>query len=199
MRRTMTVVLTAACLAGAGGCGAGQEAGTSNQRASAPGAEGAVGSVLVRNAEFGWSDPVAGDEVHPVGADALLKVTIVNERGAGGPDRLVAVSSPIATSGRVVGDATILDGQALVSGYDEPIASITVEGAREVEIVLEDLLVPVRAGLTYPVVFTFADAGPLALEVGVENPDALPPRAGDDGLPAGPGTGTDPLLVPGDR
>ncbi|WP_226369814.1 hypothetical protein [Pseudonocardia oceani] len=32
-------------------------------------------------------------------------------------DRLVAVSSPIATSGRIVGDAAIPDGQVLVAGY----------------------------------------------------------------------------------
>lgn len=44
-------------------------------------------------------------------------------------DRLVAVSSPIATSGRIVGDAAIPDGQVLVAGCtvtaSEPPASTT--------------------------------------------------------------------------
>lgn len=40
---------------------------------------------------------------------------------------------------------------------------------------LEGLTEPVRAGLTYPVVFTFADAGELRLPVGVENPTVLRP------------------------
>lgn len=201
MRKVVTALLTAACLAGTAACGAGQVAGTAEQRTSAPGSLGEVGSLLVRNAQFVWSDPVPGDVVHPVGGDAELQVTIVNDEvGAGGPDRLVAVSSPVATSGRIVGDATIPDGQTLVSGYDGPVGSITLDGATEVQIVLEGLTTPLRAGLTYPVVFTFADAGDLVLPVGVENPPVLPPRAWDEEEdPAILGTGPDPLVVPDDE
>lgn len=203
MRRFVTAAaLGVVCLAGTAGCGAGQEAATAQQGTSSPGATGTVGSLQVRDAQFVWSGPVPGDVVHPEGGDAALQVTIVNdESGAGGPDRLVSVSSPIATSHRIVGDATIADGQALVAGYDGPIASITLDGAREVRIALEDLVVPVRAGLTYPVVFTFAEAGDLRLQVGVENPTVLPPRArdGEEPGPEVPGTAPDPGAVPGDR
>ncbi len=155
----------------------------------------------VRDAQVSWSEPVAGDEVYPVGADAELQVTIVNrDAGADDPDRLISVSSPVATSGRIVGDATIPDGQALVAGYDGPVSAITLGDAREVTIALEGLIEPLRAGLTYPVVFTFAEAGELRLQVGVENPEVLPPRAREaEEEPAIVGTGPDPFVQPGDR
>jgi hypothetical protein len=43
--------------------------------------------------------------------------------------------------------------------------------------VLTGLRDPVRAGLTYPVTFTFEQAGALAVPLPVDNPEALPPRA----------------------
>lgn len=183
------------------GCGAGQEAATSEQRSSSPGTPGEIGSIQIRDVQFPWSDPVAGDTVYPSGADAPLQATIVNgEVGVAATDRLVAVSSPIATSARIVGDAAIPDGQVLVAGYDGPVSSITLDGAREVAIALEDLTAPIRAGLTYPVVFTFADAGELQLQVGVENPAVLPPRARNaEQDPAVIGTGPEPVVVPSER
>lgn len=197
----MVVAWVAAGMIVLAGCGAGQEAATSEQRSSSPGSLGQVGSIQVRDAQFAWSDPVPGDAVYPAGADVPLQVTIVNgEVGMPSTDRLVAVSSPIATSGRIVGDADIPDGQVLVAGYDGPVSSITVDGAREVAIALEGLTAPIRAGLTYPVVFTFADAGELQLQVGVENPSVLPPRARDaEQDPAIIGTGPEPAVVPGER
>ena len=196
----------AVCVAVLAGCGAGQEAATANHVTSSPGSTGTVGSVQVRDLQFTWSDPVPGDEVYSPGEDAPLQVTIVNTRtGQGDGDRLVAVSSPVAASGRVIGDASIPDGQVLAAGYDQPVASIVTEGTREVEIVLVDLNAPIRAGMTYPVVFTFAEAGELRLQVGVENPSVLPPRA-RDGAERDPevlSTGPDPVLPPerltGDR
>lgn len=183
------------------GCGAGQEAATSDQRSSSPGSLGQIASIQVRDAQFVWSDPVPGDAVYAPGADAPLQVTIVNgEVGVAATDRLVAVSSPIATSGRIIGDAAIADGQVLVAGYDGPVSSIPVDGAREVTIALEGLTAPIRAGLTYPVVFTFADAGELQLQVGVENPSVLPPRAREaEQDPTIIGTGPEPAVVPGER
>lgn len=198
----MTLTLGAVLVAGAAGCGAGQVAGTAEQVTSSPGTVGEVGQVQVRDLQFVWSDPVVGDEVYAVGADVPLQVTIINEddAGLGGADRLVAVSSPIATSGLVVGDATLSDGQQLVAGYDGPVSSISREGAREVDIVLEGLTAPIRAGLTYPVVLTFAEAGELALQVGVENPAVLPPRAYEpEDDPAVLGTGPGPGVVPDDE
>ena len=153
----------------------------------------------VRDLQFTWSDPVPGDEVYSPGEDAPLQVTIVNTRtGRSDGDQLVAVSSPVAASGRIVGDATIPDGQVLAAGYDQPVASIVTEGTREVVIALVDLNTPIRAGITYPVVLTFAEAGELRLQVGVENPSVLPPRARDGAErdPGVPSTGPDPALPP---
>jgi copper(I)-binding protein len=169
----------------AAGCGAGQQAQTANQVTATGGVGGEVGSVLLRDAQFTYDRPVPGGAVYAPGDDAALQVTIVNETspGLGDGDRLVGVSSPIAASGRVVGDARVPDGQVLSAGYDEPVASLSPLGGDAVSIVLVDLLVPVRAGLTYPVVFTFEDAGDILLDVPVENPDVLPPRARDLDLP----------------
>jgi copper(I)-binding protein len=166
------------------GCGAGQQAQTSNQVTSTGGVGGQVGSVVVRDAQFAWNGPVPGDTALPVGADARLKLTVVNE-GKGRvddgriADRLVAVSSPIATAGRIVGDARIPDGQVLTAGYDRPLSSIELPGSSSVEIVLVGLTEPVRAGLTYPVALTFEHAGRLHLQLPVENPRVLPPRANE--------------------
>ena len=160
----------------------------------------------VRDAQITWTGPVPGDEVYTPGQDAPLQVTIVNTRtGQGGGDTLVSVSSPVATSGRIIGDATIPDGQVLAADYDQPVASIVTEGTREVDIALVGLNTPIRAGLTYPVVLTFAEAGELRLELGVENPSIPPPRARDDTEPDAevPGTDPEPVLPPekspGDR
>lgn len=199
MHRLVTLTLGAVLVAGAAGCGAGQEAATAQQVTSSPGAVGEIGSIQVRDLQFVWSEPVSGDEVYAPGADVPLQATIINgeNAGVGGADRLVAVSSPVAASGRIIGDATLSDGQQLVAGYDGPVSSITPEGAREVEILLEGLIAPIRSGLTYPVVLTFANAGELRLQVGVETPAVLPPRVDepkDD--PPVVGTGPDPAVVP---
>lgn len=181
MLRTTGALMGAVCVLALSGCGAGQETQTANQVAAAGGSAGSVGSVMVRNAQFAWSDPVAGDVVYPAGSDAALQVTFVNEKsvGLGGGDRLVDVSSPVATGGRILGDASIPDGQVLTAGYDQPVASIELPGTRAVDIALVGLTTPLRAGLTYPVVFTFENAGEVRLEVGVENAQVLPPRARD--------------------
>lgn len=177
-----TAAALTCCIAVLAGCGTGQQAATEDQRTSSPGSVAAAGSLQVRDAQIAWSSEVPGDEVYAVGEDAPLQLTIVNttDAGPGGADTLVSLSSPIASSGRIVGDATIPDGNVLTAGYDQPVASIVTEGTREVKLTLLDLTTPVRAGMTYPVVLTFADAGELRLQIGVENPSVLPPRAGDD-------------------
>ncbi|GEL22338.1 putative lipoprotein LpqE [Pseudonocardia sulfidoxydans NBRC 16205] len=165
-----------AALVGAAGCGAGQHTQTANQVTASGGAAGAVGSIVVRDAHFAWSGPVAGGSVYQPGEDVALQVTIVNER-RGGPqpaDRLVAVSSPVATSAEIDGDSRIQDGDVVTAGYDQPQASMILAGEGGVDITLIGLTTPIRAGLSYPVVFTFEHAGQLRLDVPVENPDVRP-------------------------
>lgn len=162
-------------------CGAGQEAQTANQVTASGGAAGRVGSILVRDAHLVWNGPVQGDTVYEVGADAPIQLTIINTVDDGmAADRLVAVRSPVATSGRITGDARIPDGQVLTAGYAKPAAAGTVPPEGTVDILLTGLTSPIRAGLTYPVVFTFERAGDLRLELPVENPGALPPGADDE-------------------
>lgn len=179
----VAVALLVACALALVGCGVGQVSQTANQVTASGGAAGSVGSIQVRDAQFTWSGPVPGGTVYEPGDDAELQVTIVNDAtttlpdGVAAPDRLVAVSSPVASSGRIVGDARIPDGQTLTAGYDLPVASVTIPETGTAEITLIGLTEPIRAGLTYPVVFTFANAGELRLDLPVENPQALPPRA----------------------
>lgn len=176
--RRATVRGTAMAVAAAvtlGGCGAGQVAQTANQVTTSGGALGSAGPMLVRDAQITWTDPVPEGSVYEPGEDAPLQVTIVNTGRDG--DRLVAVSSPVATSGEITGDAAVPGEQVLVAGYDDPVSSIAVPGATAIDITLVGITDPVRAGLTYPVVFTFERAGDLRVELPVEYADVLPPRA----------------------
>jgi periplasmic copper chaperone A len=157
------------------GCGAGQVASTAEQATATGGVDGRVGSIVLRDAQFRYELPVPGATVYEVGEDAPLKFTIVNEGVTA--ERLVAVSSPIATGAVIVGDARVPGGQVLTAGYTASVAETPLPGTRVVQVVLTGLRDPVRAGLTYPVTFTFEQAGALAVPLPVDNPEALPPRA----------------------
>lgn len=164
-----------ALAAALGGCGTGQVAQTAEQVSTSGGAVGQSGSILVRDAQFTYDGPVPGDAVYQPGDDAVMQVTIVNEgRDA---DTLTAVRSPVATSGQIVGEARVPGDQTLTAGYDQPIAQVTLPYANAVDISLLGITEPIRAGMTYPVVFTFERAGEVRVEVPVENPEMLPPRA----------------------
>lgn len=170
-RPALTVVLALMLLVG---CGAGQRASTADQITGTGGAYGQTGEVSVLDAQFVFDGPIAGDEVYRPGADVPLQLTIVNAGAT--DDRLLEVSSPVAASARITGDPRIPGGQALTAGYVEPVASVETRNARAIGITLVGLTEPVRAGLTYPVTFTFEDGGSLTLSLPVENPDVLPPR-----------------------
>jgi hypothetical protein len=160
-----------------GACGAGQVAQTAEQVTSTGGTGGEVGPIQVRNAKIVFDRPIPGDTVYQLGQDAPLQLTILNT--ADEPDRLVDVRSPIATSSRIVGDATIVGGQELVAGYPDPVASVTLPGETEIRVALVGLTEPVRSGITYPVEFVFERAGVLPMILPVQVPsDILPPRAG---------------------
>lgn len=158
-----------------GGCGAGQVAQTAEQVSASGGAMGQAGQMLIRDAQFTYDGPIPGDAVYQPGDDAPLQVTIVND--GRDPDRLVDVRSPVAASGRIVGDSRVPGRQTLTAGYDQPVAQVALPPAAVVDIALLGITEPVRAGLTYPVVFRFERAGEVRVEVPVENPEQLPPRA----------------------
>lgn len=142
------------------------------------GADDTAGTIAVRDARFSASTPRAGDQAYAPGEDAPLTLTIVNSGDA--TDRLVSVSSPVATGGSVDGDAQILGGFALVSGYDQVSPARTLPATVAAEVALTGLREPLRAGLTYPVTLTFERAGAITLQVPVGNPDVPAPRAVDD-------------------
>ena len=150
-------------------CGAGQIAQTAEHVTS--GAAAHVGEISVLDVEFLFKGPVEGDKVYDIGAIAPLAVTIVNHGREA--DRLVRVSSPIATRGVIAADGlTIPAGQTLTAGQTGPLSSIEVSYENDAGLIaLAGLREPIRSGLTYPVVFTFERAGEVLVEVPVETPD----------------------------
>jgi hypothetical protein len=200
-RRTRAPLVVGALIASVAlaGCGAGQITQTSRQVAAVEGANAGAGQVAVRNATIEFDAPAHGDAVYPAGADAPLHMTIVN---AGTEvDRLVAASSPVASSVQVSGVLRIPGGQALaIEGAPAPLPTPLPAGgapgatpapspattlpapaappAEEAEsgvgnIVLTGLREDVQAGRSYPVVLTFERAGDVRFDVPVANPDTL--------------------------
>jgi copper(I)-binding protein len=156
-------------------CGAGQQAATSQQTTATGGVNGQIGNMALRDAQFVWRPPVQGEEVYSVGQDAPLQLTIVNTGDT--PDRLVALDSPVATGARVAGTTEFAGGAALVTGYRDVAPATTLPRTVEADLALTGLTEPLSAGLTYPVTFTFERAGSLTVQVPIENPETLPPRA----------------------
>lgn len=158
-------------------CGTGQVAQTAEQVSPRAGAQ--FGEISVLDVAFLFRPPVAGDQVYGVGDVAPLSVTIANTGATA--DRLVRVSSPIATGSIVPENARIPGGQSLTAGQEGPSASIEAPDETEAGLIaLTGLREPIRSGLTYPVIFTFERAGEVLVHVPVEIPD-VPRRALMDG------------------
>lgn len=200
-RRTRAPLVVGALIASVAlaGCGAGQITQTSRQVAAVEGANAGAGQIAVRNATIEFDAPAHGDAVYPAGADAPLHMTIVN---AGTEvDRLVAASSPVASSVQVSGVLRIPGGQTLaIEGAPAPLPTPLPAGAtpapppagtpattlptpaappaEEAEagvgnIVLTGLREDIQAGRSYPLVLTFERAGDVRFDVPVANPDTL--------------------------
>ena len=102
-------VLGAVALAG---CSAGQITQTNTQVPAVVGANGGVGTVVVRDAHIEFGEQIQGANVYPRGGAAPLKMSIVNTGGQ--PDRLVSASSPAASSVTISGDADVPPGRVLL-------------------------------------------------------------------------------------
>lgn len=158
------------------GCGAGAIAQTSTQASAVNGASGQVGNVFVRNATIDFpanAAPNAGAAYQPGGA-APLSLTLVNSGAA--PDKLLAVTSPVAGTGQITGDATLPGGSTVSVGNNVGTDSQALAG-RTIAIKLNGLVGPVRSGLTYPVVLRFQNAGVLTVDVPVGEPSSAPAPA----------------------
>jgi hypothetical protein len=99
------------------------------------------------------------------GQDVSLRLAIINEGVT--PDRLVAVSSPAATSARVNPKIQLSPSRVTTAGYREP---DIYPDTNRIEIVLVKIREPIRTGLTYPVSFVFQNSGQLHLDIGVGSP-----------------------------
>jgi hypothetical protein len=158
------------------GCGAGAISQTASQASAVNGATGQVGNLLVRNATIDFppnAAPTAGAVYQPGGA-ATLSLTLVNNGAAA--DKLVAVTSPVAGAGQVTGDATIPAGSTVSVGNNVGTDSQALAG-RTIAIKLSGLVGPIRAGLTYPVVLRFQNAGVLSVDLPVGEPTTAPVAA----------------------
>lgn len=161
-----TVLLPLLALLALTGCGAGFVTQTASQASAVNGYAGQVGKLVVRDASIAAPDTLAGAAYQPGGA-APLNLTLVNT--GTGADKLVAVSSPVAGSGQITGDATIPGGTAVTVGNNAGADSQALAG-RNIAIKLVGLVGPVRAGLTYPVTFRFEKAGTLTAQLPVGYP-----------------------------
>jgi len=184
LTRRRTTVLVAALLTLSGllallaGCGRARGNEVSFQPSGS--SEGRVGDIVLTDALFEFRGPIEAPAVYRPGESVSVQATIINEGAAA--DRLVAVSSPVAGGGVIDGDAALPSRHTLTAGYSRPVATISLPDTTSVDLRLTDLKMPIRAGLTYPVVFTFARAGELRLQLRVDNPDTpredcpLPPN-----------------------
>jgi copper(I)-binding protein len=148
------------------GCGAGAVTQTAAQASAVNGTGGQVGNVLVRDATIASAANLAGAAYQPGGA-APLNLSLVNTGAA--PDKLLAVSSPVAGSGQITGDATLPGGTVVTVGNNDGADSQALAG-RNIAVKLNGLVGPVRSGLTYPVTFRFEKAGTLTVQVPVGYP-----------------------------
>jgi copper(I)-binding protein len=168
-RRTTRIGLVAGVVLGAAllaGCGAGQQAQTSEQTSAVAGANTQVGNIAIRNAEIAYPDTIpASANVYPVGGTAPVEMVIVNQGTAA--DRLVSGTSPLGTV-QLEGDTSLPAGRALVAGTDE--STQETPGAAPIKMAITGLRQDIRSGLSYPLVLTFQQAGSVTVELPVAPP-----------------------------
>lgn len=173
----LTVAVGTAALLAA--CGSGQIAQTSNIEAAVNGASGQAGAMAIRDAQI--APPIDPRSSYPTGADVPLQLTIVNTGDI--EDQLTSVSSPDVSTVSMRGDQRIPPDTALqVTADTGTLASTTSATAPSdssaprasslpsdrVSIVLKGLkTVDLYSGYTVPVVFTFAHAGSLTMNIPV--------------------------------
>lgn len=125
------------------------------------GSQGQSGGISVQNAVFAARPPTPEGDLYRPGETVPVTATIVNRTSA--PDQLVSVSSPAARGGALAGPNAL-----------PPDSAITPGAAGSGEVLLTGLTAPIRPGLTYPVVLTFAHAGRVRIDV--RGASASPPR-----------------------
>lgn len=162
------------------GCSAGQMTETDTQVAAVNGASGQVKDIGVRDAQFSFP---SGGALYKPGASLPVEVVLAND--GENADRLVQVSSPYATGGRVTGTTDLPARTVLRAfGKGDPTQGHTPE-EKTVVIYLDGIKQTLRPGVTIPVDFVFANAGTVTVQVPI-GPDHHPrPENGAEGADEG--------------
>jgi len=162
------------------GCGAGQQAQTSQQVAAVGGASASAGDIAVRNAEIAFPAGLSPQgSLYRSGGTAPVELTIVNQGAQ--TDRLLSASSPAGGTVRISGEQTVAPALALVAGDQGDPAALP--GAKKVTIEITGLREDIVGGRVYPLVLNFQNAG--RVEIGLPVATAETPRV--DQRPAGEG------------
>jgi copper(I)-binding protein len=183
-RRTARIALAGGVALGAvllAGCGAGQQAQTSEQVAAVGGANADAGNILIRNAEIAYPKSIPSSaDIYPVGGTAPVEMTIVNQGESA--DRLVSATSPLG-SVRIEGDGSLPPQRAIVVSPDE--SAPKTPGATRIKMEITGLREPIRSGLEYPLVLSFQQAGQVTVPLPVAPPEV--PRSDEPVKAAGGG------------
>jgi copper(I)-binding protein len=166
-RRFAVTALIAACCASAPslvGCSAGQITQTDSQVAAVDGTFADVGeSIALRDVLI--PAPPNSNGTYPAGSSVPVLLTIINQGTRA--DRLIAVTSPVASQVLVLGTTTIPPGTNVTSTAGSASAGVQSQSplvVGQVRIVLSTTQ-PLRAGLNTPVTFVFENAGSVTLPV----------------------------------
>ncbi|QCQ93575.1 copper chaperone PCu(A)C [Rhodococcus sp. SGAir0479] len=169
-RRVATAVaLAAGATLVLSACGAGQISQTATQVAAVNGNQATSGNIALRNVHVVYPNSEEYS-IEPGGA-AQLAFTAVN-LSEHGTDALKSIKSDYAGSVTIVdkdGTREIKPQAALGAGNpDVTVPEEAPESVSLLDVTLENLREGVRPGLTFPVVFTFQNAGDITVQVPVD-------------------------------
>ncbi|MET0900486.1 MAG: hypothetical protein ABWY45_21440 [Mycobacterium sp.] len=157
------------------GCGAGQISQVATQAPAVNGTGGVVEQIALRNVHLQAEQTTA--EVAP-GTDVELIFSATNQSPEA-DDRLLRVTTEVGTvtlSGDTVVPANGLLEVGVPDGVEELAAVEDVKGA-EATLVLSE---PISNGLTYPITFTFENAGDKTLDVPISAGNSPRQGAGEE-------------------
>ncbi len=162
LRRAGLALTIAAAVGSTVGCGAGQISQTATQQAAVNGNDARLGALHLLNVYF-HAEPTESARARY--GQVRLSFTVVNN--SLDTERLVSIDSPAASltldgpvQARQIRPGTSLSAGQPVEQFDKPTAPdepLTVRAQMPAE--------SIRPGLTHPVTFTFAEAGPVTLAV----------------------------------
>lgn len=169
-RRVMAAVaLAAGATLMLSACGAGQISQTATQVAAINGNQATSGDIALRNVHVVY--PNSEEFSIEPGGDAQLAFTAVN-LSESKSDRLKDIKTDFAGSVKIDekdGTREVKPQSALGAG--NPDVSVPEEAPEHVSLIdvtLEDIREGVRPGLTFPVIFTFENAGDIVVQVPVD-------------------------------